>query len=116
MYAQFKHHRKPGTQNSQYYIEQVPNTYVSLNAPIPKIVLLHIPPALYHAISKRKILVLGKGKNCVKYMLKLQCLIVYFSTRVPLVVHTAEQVIEKFDFEEAQGEDKEGSISQNLIS
>lgn len=49
-------------------------------------------------------------------MLKLQCLIVYFSTRVPLVVHTAEQTIEEFDFEEAQGEDKEGTISQNLVS
>lgn len=52
----------------------------------------------------------------MKYMLKLQCLIVYFSTRVLLVVHTAEQTIEKFDFEEAQGEDKEGTTSQNLVS
>lgn len=52
----------------------------------------------------------------MKYMLKLQCLNVYFSTRVPLVVHTAEQTIEKFDFEEAQGKDKEGTISQNLMS
>lgn len=40
----------------------------------------------------------------------------YFSTRAPMVVHTAEPTIEKFDFNKAQGEDEEDTISQSLIS
>lgn len=40
----------------------------------------------------------------------------YFSTRAPIVVPTAEPTIEKFDFDKAQGEDEEDTISQSLIS
>lgn len=59
---------------------------------------------------------LGREKKCIKYMLQLEYLKMYFSTRAPMVVHTAEPTIEKFDFDKAQGEDEEDTISQSLIS
>lgn len=59
---------------------------------------------------------LGREKKCIKYTLQLEYLKMYFSTRAPMVVHTAEPTIEKFDFDKAQGEDEEDTISQSLIS